>query len=116
HLARRRQIAERRHLSNEALLVHISAVYAENRAAYGWPRIWGELIKRGIRVGKQRQQRLMTHAGIRACGKRKFHVTTTDSKHNLPIAPNLLDRNFTVAAPNQAWVGDFTYIATDEGW
>ena len=116
HLARRRQIAERRHLSNEALLVHISAVYAENRAAYGWPRIWRELIKRGIRVGKQRVQRLMQQHGIRARGKRKFHVTTTDSKHNLPIAPNLLDRNFTVAAPNQAWVGDFTYIATDEGW
>jgi transposase InsO family protein len=100
HLARCVLIVQRRHLSDEALLVHISAVYAENCGAYGWPRIW-------------RQLRLH---GIQAHGKRKFRVTTTDSKHNLPIAPNILDRNFTVAAPNRAWVGVFTYIATNEGW
>jgi putative transposase len=58
----------------------------------------------------------MQKHGIHARGRRKFRVITTDSKHNLPIAPNLLDRNFTPAAPNQAWVGDFTYIATEEGW
>jgi putative transposase len=67
-------------------------------------------------VGKQRVQRLMQKHGIQARGKRKFRVTTTDSRHDLPIAPNVLDRNFIVAAPNLAWVGDFTYIATDEGW
>jgi len=116
HLARSREIARRRHLSDEALLVHISAAYAENRGAYGWPRIWRELVKRGIRVGKQRVQRLMQKHGIQARGKRKFRVTTTDSRHNLPIAPNLLNRNFSPAAPNQAWVGDFTYIPTEEGW
>ena len=116
HLARRKQIAERRHLSDEALVVHISAVYAENRGAYGWPRIWRQLRTQGIRVGKQRVQRLMKRHGIHARGKRRFRVTTTDSNHNLPIASNLLNRNFTVAAPNQAWVGDFTYIATEEGW
>ena len=116
HLARRRKIAQRRHLSDEALLVHIRAVYAENHGAYGWPRIWRELRDRGIRVGKQRVQRLMQEHGIRARGKRRFRVTTTDSRHDLPIAPNLLNRNFTVAAPNQAWAGDITYIATEEGW
>jgi len=116
HLARCRKIAQRRHLSDEALLAHISAVYAENRGAYGWPRIWRQLRARGIHVGKQRVQRLMQKHGIQARGKRKFRVTTTDSKHNLPIAPNILNRNFTVATPNLAWVGDFTYIATDEGW
>ena len=116
HQARRRKIATRRHLSDEALLVHIRAVYVANRGAYGWPRIWRELRKQGIRVGKQRVQRLMQKHGIHARGRRKFRVITTDSKHNLPIAPNLLDRNFTPAAPNQAWVGDFTYIATEEGW
>jgi transposase InsO family protein len=116
HLARRKDIAQRRHLSDEALLVHISAIYAENRGAYGWPRIWRELRAQGIRVGKQRVQRLMKKHGIHARGKRKFRVTTTDSKHNLPIAPNVLDRKFVVAAPNQAWVGDFTYISTEEGW
>ena len=109
-------IAQRRHLSDEALLVHISAVYAENRGAYGWPRIWRQLRAQGIRVGKLRVQRLMQKHGIQARGKRRFRVATTDSRHELPIAPNVLDRNFTVAAPNQAWVGDFTYIATEEGW
>jgi putative transposase len=116
HRARQRKIVQRRHLSDEALLTHISAVYAENRGAYGWPRIWRELIKRGIRVGKQRVQRLMQQHGIRARGKRRFRVVTTDSRHDLPVAPNLLNRNFTAEAPNQAWTGDLTYIATDEGW
>ncbi len=54
--------------------------------------------------------------GIQARGKRRFRVMTTDSRHDLPIAPNLLDRNFTVAEPNTAWAGDVTYIATEEGW
>jgi len=116
HLSRGVQIAQRRHLSDEALLVHISAVYAENRGAYGWPRIWRELGDRGIRVGKQRVQRLMQKHGIQARGKRRFRVLTSDSKHGLPIAPNVLDRNFNVAAPNQVWVGDLTYIPTAEGW
>jgi putative transposase len=116
HQRRRKDIAQRRHLSDEALLVHIRAVYAENRGAYGWPRIWRQLRAQGIRVGKQRVQRLMQAHGIRARGKRRFRIATTDSRHGLPIAPNVLDRNFTVAAPNQVWVGDITYIATDAGW
>ena len=116
HLARRVAIAQRRHLSDEALLVHISAVYAENRGAYGWPRIWRQLRAQGIRVGKLRVQRLMQKHGIQARGKRRFRVATTDSRHDLPMAPNVLDRKFMVAAPNQAWVGDLTYIASAEGW
>ena len=109
HLGRRRDIVRRRHLSDEALLAHIRAVYAENRGAYGWPRIWRQLRAQGIGVGKQRVQRLMQQHGIRARGKRRFRIATTDSRHGLPIAPNLLDRNFTVATPNQVWVGDITY-------
>jgi putative transposase len=116
HLARRRRTTPRRPLSDAALLAYISAVYAEHRGAYGWPRIWRELVKRGIRVGKQRVQRLMQQHGIRARGKRRFRVVTTDSGHDLPVAPNLLNRNFTPAAPNQTWSGDITYIATEEGW
>jgi len=114
HLARRK--VQGRHLSDAALLAHISSVYAEHRGAYGWPRIWRELVKRGIRVGKQRVQRLMQQHGIRARGKRRFRVATTDSRHDLPVAPNLLNRNFTPAGPNQAWAGDITYIASEEGW
>jgi len=116
HLARRVRIGQRRHLNKEALLVHIRAVYAENRGAYGWPRVWRQLHKQGIRVGKQRVQRLMQKHGIQARGKRRFRIVTTDSKHCLPLAPNVLDRKFTVAAPNQVWVGDLTYIPTEQGW
>lgn len=115
HFVRRLQIAGRRHLSGEALVVQIRAVYVANRGAYGWPRVWRALRAQGIRVGKQRVQKLMRQHGIRARGKRRFRVTT-DSRHGLPIAPNLLNRNFTVAAPNQAWTGDITYIPTNQGW
>ena len=97
-------------------MVHIRAVYAAHRGAYGWPRIWRELHAQGVRVGKQRVQRLMQQHSIRARGRRRFRVTTTDSRHGLPIAPNLLNRNFTAAGPNQAWTGDITYIPTNQGW
>ena len=115
HMARRLTIALRRHLSDEALLVHIRAVFAAHRGAYGWPRIWRQLRADGVRVGKLRVQQLMQQHGIRARGKRRFRVTT-DSRHGLPIAPNLLNRNFTVPAPNRVWAGDMTYIQTEEGW
>ncbi len=58
----------------------------------------------------------MQRHAIRARGKRRFRVVTTDSRRPLPIAPNLLNRNFAVAEPNQVWTGDLTYIATDESW
>ena len=103
------------HLSDDALLVHIKAIHAETRGGYGWPRTWKELLARGIRVGKERVQKLMQLHGIRAKGKRRFKVTT-DSNHDLPISPNLLDRQFSVAEPDKVWAGDITYIATDEGW
>jgi putative transposase len=102
-------------ISDEALLVYIKAIHAEVKQEYGWPRMWKELVARGIRVGKERVRKLMQRHGIKARGKRKF-VVTTDSKHNLPIAPNLLERNFTASAPNRVWTSDITYIATDEGW
>jgi len=115
HIARRLTVARRRHLSDQALLVHIRALFAAHRGAYGWPRIWRQLQAEGVRVGKLRVQQLMQRHGIRARGKRRFRVTT-DSRHGLPIAPNLLNRNFTVAAPNRVWAGDMTYIQTEEGW
>jgi len=115
HFVRRASEAQRRHLSDDALLVHIKAIHAETHGGYGWPRTWKELLARGIRVGKQRVQKLMQLHGIRAKGKRRFKVTT-DSNHDLPIAPNLLNREFTVAEPDKVWAGDITYIATDEGW
>lgn len=105
----------RRSVSNEALLVHIRAVHAETKGEYGWPRVWKDLLARGIRVGKERVQKLMQLHGIKARAKRKYKATT-DSNHSLPVAENLLQRNFSPAAPDGAWSSDITYIATDEGW
>jgi transposase InsO family protein len=116
HLARRKKILTRRHLDETALLVEIRAVHAEARGAYGWPRVWRQLKQQGVRVGKRRVQRTMQREGIRGRGKRRFRVVTTDSNHALPIAPNLLARNFNVIRPNAVWAGDMTYIPTAEGW
>lgn len=115
HLARRASAADRRHLSDEALLVHIKAIHAASVGGYGWPRVWKELLAQGVRVGKERVQKLMHLNGIRGKGKKRFKVTT-DSNHALPIAPNLLNREFTVSEPDRVWAGDITYIATNEGW
>jgi transposase InsO family protein len=116
HLARRKKMLTRRHLSETALLVEIRAVYAEAHGAYGWPRVWRQLKACGVRVGKRRVELAMRRNGIRARGTRRFRVATTDSNHALPIAPNLLARNFNVAAANTVWAGDMTYISTGEGW
>jgi len=118
HQRRRAQarpsVPGRRH-SNEALLAHIRAIHAEVKGEYGWPRVWKELLARGIQVGKDRVQRLMQAHGIKARGKRKF-VVTTDSKHSLPVAENLRARDFSPSEPDRVWSSDITYIATDEGW
>ena len=90
-------------------------VTLQHLGSYGWPCTWKELRARGIRVGKERVQKLMQLCGIRAKAKRRFKVTT-DSNHNLLISPNLLNRDFVMAAPDKVWVGDIAYIATDEGW
>jgi len=115
---RRRQAGHgepaRRH-SDEALLAHIRAIHAEVKGEYGWPRMHKELLARGIRVGKDRVRKLMQQHGIKAKTKRKF-VVTTDSRHSLPVAPDLVQRRFNPEAPNQLWSGDITYIQTDEGW
>ena len=104
-----------RRLSDEAVLVHIKAAHAESKGEYGWPRIWKQLLATGVRVGKDRIQKLMQQHGIKARGKRRY-VVTTDSKHHLPIAANLLDRNFQPDQPNAVWTSDITYSPTDEGW
>ncbi len=101
--------------SDEALLAHIRAIHAEVKREYGWPRMHKELLAQGIRVGKERVRHLMQQHGIHAKTKRKF-VVTTDSRHSLPVAPDLVQRRFNPEAPNQLWSGDITYIATDEGW
>jgi putative transposase len=97
------------------MLALIQAIHAELKGAYGSPRMVRELRGRGFPASKKRVERLMRENGIRARHKRRFKATT-DSKHALPVAQNLLDRDFTPVAPNQVWTADMTYIWTDEGW
>ncbi|HSY24690.1 MAG TPA: IS3 family transposase [Polyangiaceae bacterium] len=97
------------------LALAIAGAHGRSRGIYGSPRVHRDLKARGLRIGKKRVERLMRENGLRGRCKRRF-VHTTDSKHALPIAPNVLERCFTVAAPNRTWVGDVTFIATDDGW
>jgi len=100
----------------DARLGHeIGAIHAESRQRYGSPRIHAELAARGYRTSRKRVARLMRSRGLAARRRRRFRVTT-ESRHSLPIAPNVLARQFERAAPDQAWVTDITYIATGEGW
>ena len=101
---------------NRRLLADIRRIHDQHRRRYGAPRIHATLRAEGMAVSRGRVERLMRRHGIRARRSKAFRVCTTDSNHTLPIAPNRLDRNFTPAAPNQVWVSDITYVATDEGW
>jgi putative transposase len=102
-------------LTDAQMLAVIRAIHVELKGAYGSPRMVRELRLRGFTAGKERVERLMRENGIRARHKRRYKVTT-DSKHALPVAANLLDRNFMPTAPNQVWTSDITYLWTDEGW
>ncbi len=118
HQCQQRAVHDRPHsrrLTDDALLTHILAIHAQVKGEYGWPRMWKELVARGVRVGKERVRKLMAQHGIRARHKRKY-IATTSSNHGLPVAPNLLERNFTATAPNQVWTSDITYVPTAEGW
>jgi len=110
----RRPLAER-HQSNRQLGVDVAAIFTEKRGCYGSPRIHRELRTRGCHTGRKRVARLMVEQGLKARHRRRFR-TTTDSRHGLPVAPNVLDRKFTADKPNVAWVTDITYIWTQEGW
>ncbi len=100
-------------LSDEQLLTLIGSAHAEFRQACGSPRITKELKSRGIPVSRERVKRLMKTNGIRAKHKRRYKATT-DRKHTLSVAPNLLERQFVTSAPDQVWAADITYIPTRE--
>lgn len=94
---------------------HVKAAFVASGASYGSRRVMHALRKQGLRIGRHRVRTLMREAGLRTSWKRKF-VSTTDSRHALPVAENVLDRQFDVAEPNRAWVSDITYIRTAQGW
>jgi putative transposase len=107
--------AQRSRLSDPQLLTLIRTIHGEVKGAYGSPRMTREIRARGWPASKERVERLMSQNGIRARHKRRYRVTT-DSRHKLSVAENLLNREFTPAEPNQVFSADITYIWTDEGW
>ena len=102
--------------ANHALLEDIRLVHTQSSCCYGAPRVHAVLRRRGRPVGRSRIERLMRRAGIRGLAALPRRTRTTDSRHNYPIAPNRLQRNFKALAPNQIWLADLTYIPTGEGW
>jgi putative transposase len=104
-----------RHVQNRVLLERIRLVHRKSHGTYGSPRVHRQLIAEGVVCSRGRVERLMSANDIRAKQRRKF-VATTDSKHSLPIAPNILKREFGVKEPNKVWTSDITYIPTQEGW
>lgn len=98
------------------LTEQVKEIHIENRCVYGSPRIHQELIARGIPCNRKTVAKVMKEAGICAKTHRKFRVTTTDSNHRQPVAPNVLDREFNVSKCNQTWLADITYVDTAEGW
>lgn len=105
----------RRSQEEARLELEIRAAHRRTRETYGARRLHHELASHGVRAGICRIRRIRRKLGIRCKQKRRFR-TTTDSKHNLPVAQNLLDRQFRVYQPNAAWVSDITYVPTNEGW
>jgi putative transposase len=100
---------------NEDLLVAIMDIFEESKDSYGSIRMTRELKARGRDTGQNRVAKMMRAAGLRARKPKKFKVTT-DSKHNYPVAPNLLDQEFYAANPGEVWVSDITYVRTKNGW
>jgi putative transposase len=101
---------------DEQLLRRIEQVYQRGRGVYGSPRIHAALRQEGIRCGRKRVARLMQQAGLHSRRRPKRRLSTTDSRHNRVLAPNLLRRDFSASAPNQKWLGDIMAIETSEGW
>lgn len=105
-----------RKMADQSLSEQIELIHQNSRQTYGSVRIQVELAENGITCGHNRVAGLMREIGLNAKQNRKFKIITTDSNHNQPIAPNLLDRDFTARQPNQKWLTDITFIPTDEGW
>jgi transposase InsO family protein len=102
--------------STAALLAEIRQVHHDSGQRYGSPRVHAVLRTQGRGASRGRIERLMQRHGIRAIMAPPRRVRTTDSRHGLPIAPNLIERHFGAAAPNRVWLADITYIPTAEGW
>lgn len=105
-----RRSQEDAHLAQELRVRH-----ARHRGQYGRPRLTADLRADGLAVNHKRVRRLMRREGLRGRTPRRF-VRTTDSRHGLPVAPNVLGQKFVASAPNRVWLADITYVPTGEGW
>jgi putative transposase len=100
----------------DAILVAlIQQIQSQHKGRYGSPRVHEMLKQKGYPVGRNRVARLMRANGLN-CRPRKKYITTTNSRHNEPVAPNILDRQFSVQEANKVWVSDITYLPTTQGW
>ena len=99
-----------------ALRGHIGRIFAARRRVYGSPRVHAELRREGRRHARRRVARLMREMGLAARRGRRPRPRTTDSRHDLPVAPNLLEQRFAAERPDTVWLADLSYLPTDEGW
>ncbi|KAA2211180.1 IS3 family transposase, partial [Teichococcus oryzae] len=105
-----------RTVANQQILTDIRRLHASHHGRYGSPRLQAALRAEGRQISRGRVERLMRAHGIRAIAGRRVRPVTTNSRHALPVAPNLLDRQFAVTRPNTVWLADMTYLPTGEGW
>jgi putative transposase len=110
-----RRPASARQEEDQKLAAEVAQAHRDSRGVYGSPRVHAQLRAQGRRVSRKRVARLMEQQKL-AARRRRRRVCTTDSKHGLPVAPNVLNRNFCPAAPNRTWATDITYVWTAEGW
>jgi putative transposase len=106
----------KRAIQRQQITRQIKALYQESRCRYGSPKITDELRDNGWKVSRPRVARIMRSEGLKSIICKKFRGATTDSRHNLPVAENHLNRDFTASAPSQKWVSDITYVPTTQGW
>lgn len=116
YYASRGRPLSQREQDNQGIVNQIKEIHTASRETYGSPRVHAALVRQGIHCNKKRVERLMRVHKIRGKQRGRRRVKTTDSAHNLPVAPNLLRRQFQADTPNRKWVTDITYIPTDQGW
>ena len=115
YFAWRNRPACRRQREHLVLLAHVRSFFQLSNGTYGSPRMTHELQDQGLSVGRRRTARLMRENGLRARQPRRFK-RTTDSLHAFPVAPNLLDQDFSTECPDEKWCADISYVWTREGW
>jgi putative transposase len=116
YYAWRKRPASKQSKRRAELIEQISPIFIASGGTYGSPRVQRELAAGGQTVNRKTVAKLMRQAGIFAASPRSFVPSTTDSGHDLPVAHNRLDRDFTASAPNQKWCADITYVWTNQGW